>query len=234
MVAATPVSAPAPPRQVLVVDHHAVFAEAVAARLSQEPDLEVLAVRRATHALAIVPSRGVAAVVLEQWLTDIDGLELTRRLRALPTPPAVVFLGDSDSPEEAVAALQSGAHAWVGKDSAVEMLLDALRAVLRAQMFVSPAMLGPVLQLMLHQQRSDSPTGIDTLTAREMDVLVCMVEGLDQVSSARLLFLSPNTVRTHRRRVLAKLGVHSSLEAVAIGRRAGLPLDGARRRPVST
>ncbi len=234
MVAATPVSAAPVRRRILVVDHHAVFAEAVAARLSQEPDLEVLAVRRATHALAIVPSRRIAAVVLEQWLTDIDGLELTRRLRALTSPPAVVFLGDTDEPEVAVAALQSGASAWVGKDSAVETLLEALRSVLRAQMFVAPGMLGPVLQLMLHRERSDSPSGIDTLTARELDVLVCMVEGLDQASSARLLFLSPNTVRTHRRRVLAKLGVHSSLEAVAMGRRAGLPLVVTQRRPAST
>lgn len=210
------------PALVLVVDHHAVFAEAVASRLSQEPDLDALAVGRATHALAMVPSRGVRAVVLEQWLADIDGLELTRRLCALPRPPAVVFVGDTGSPAAAAAALQSGALAWVGKDSPFELLLEALRVTLRGHMFVSPGMLGPLMGFLLREQGDARPSRLMMLTPREMDVLVCMVDGLNQASSAQRLFLSPNTVRTHRHKLLAKLGVHSSLEAVAVGRQAGL------------
>lgn len=211
---------------VLVVDHQAVFAEAVAARLSQEADLDVVGVSRAKHALAMVPSRGVRAVVLEQWLTDIDGLELTRQLLALADPPAVVFLGDADRPEAAAAAFQSGALAWISKDSAFDVLLAALRAALQGQMYVSPEMLGPLVRLLLHEQREDAPDVLGALTPRELDVLSCMIGGLDQAGSARLLFLSPNTVRTHRHRLLVKLGVHSSLEAVAVGRRAGLQPQG--------
>jgi DNA-binding NarL/FixJ family response regulator len=220
-VNASPSEAPAR-ALVLVVDHHAVFAEAVASRLSQEADLDASAGGRAAHALAMVPRRGVRAVVLEQWLADLDGLELTRQLCALPRPPVVVFLGDTASPAVAAAAFQSGALAWVGKESPIEVLLEALRAVLQGQMFVSPGMLGPLLRLLLVEQGTGSPSRLRMLTPRERDVLGCMVDGLDQASSAKRLFLSPNTVRTHRQKLLAKLGVHSSLEAVAIGRQAGL------------
>ena len=66
------------------------------------------------------------------------------------------------------------------------------------------------------------------LTPRERDVLDCMTAGLDRAAIARELVLSINTVRTHTRRILAKLGTHSSLEAVSVARRTGVmprPVD---------
>jgi DNA-binding NarL/FixJ family response regulator len=63
------------------------------------------------------------------------------------------------------------------------------------------------------------PDPLSALTRRERDVLVCMVEGLPQVAIAERLCLSPNTVRTHARNILNKLGVHSTLEAAALVRR---------------
>jgi DNA-binding NarL/FixJ family response regulator len=63
------------------------------------------------------------------------------------------------------------------------------------------------------------PDPLSSLTRRERDVLACMVEGLPQVAIAERLCLSPNTVRTHARNILSKLGVHSTLEAAALVRR---------------
>ena len=89
-------------------------------------------------------------------------------------------------------------------------------------MWLPGLLLGAVLDRLLVTQRGPSPSPLDALTKRELDVLRCMVAGLDQAAIASRLYLSANTVRTHRRRALAKLNVHSSLEAVFVARRAGV------------
>lgn len=209
--------------RVLVVEHHRFLAEALASRLHLEADLDVVAaVDRASQALAIVPQHGVQVVVAGDWLGDDEGVELVRQLNDLPVPPRVVLLGAAETPGDITGALAAGAHAWVGQECPVEVLLQAIRAVARGQMWLPPTALGPVMNLLLTGERSPETSGLELLTSREIDVLRCMVEGLGQADIARRLWVSPNTVRTHRRRALAKLGVHSSLAAVAAARRAGL------------
>lgn len=212
------------PVPVLIVDHQPVFGEALAARLGWEADLEVVgAVSRPLHALALVPTRHVRVVLLEQWLGESSGLQLARRLRGLPDPPEIVVLGDADNPSQVVEALRAGVRGWVGKDSPFELLTSAVRAAARRETWLAPLVLGPVVEFLLAEPRRQGGSNPPfVLTRRELDVLRCIMEGLDQNAMARRLFMSLNTVRTHRRRVFAKMGVHSSLEAVAMARRAGL------------
>jgi DNA-binding NarL/FixJ family response regulator len=75
------------------------------------------------------------------------------------------------------------------------------------------------------QERNEHETLVGALTPREREVLQCMVSGMTRSSIAQHLFLSPNTVRTHMQNVLGKLGVHSTLAAVAVARRAGIGED---------
>jgi DNA-binding NarL/FixJ family response regulator len=224
--------------RLLVVHQQMVFAEALAFRLAMEPQLDVEeAVSRGSRALALVPSRRISVVLVGQWLEDVDGIELARRLKALPEPPRVVLLGETDRTEDVTDALVAGAGAWVGRESPIDLLPHVIAAVRRGETWLPPAMLGPVIERLLTQDQPPAFGALHGLTARELEVLECMVEGLGQNAIAERLYLSPNTVRTHRRRTLAKLGVHSSLEAVAAARRAGIVLtdgeedtDGQSRR----
>ena len=76
------------------------------------------------------------------------------------------------------------------------------------------------------KHRTESERLVESLTPREREVLRCMVAGLGRKAVAERLFLSPHTVRTHMQNVLGKLGVHSTLAAVALARRAGVgPVD---------
>ena len=72
------------------------------------------------------------------------------------------------------------------------------------------------------RDRTESERLVDTLTPREKQILRCMVAGLGRQAVAERLYLSPHTVRTHMQNVLGKLGVHSTLAAVAVARRAGV------------
>ena len=77
----------------------------------------------------------------------------------------------------------------------------------------------------------ETKSPISSLTRREREVLGCMVEGLTRVTMAARLKVSPNTVRTHVRNVLAKLGVHSTPEAVALVSKTGYSSDAMRSTP---
>ncbi len=234
----------------LVVDDHRVFAESLAAAMGTEPDVEVVATTGSASAAlrcldrAQVEGRGVDVVLVDADLGvrapggpgarmtwpdgAADGVSLVAQ--ALGGHPGVrlVILADRDDPQRAAAALQAGARGWVAKDSSLSRLLAVVRGVLRDETHLPPALLTGVLGELstARRSRTESERLVESLTPRELEVLRCLVAGLGRKSVAERLFLSPHTVRTHTQNVLGKLGVHSTLAAVAVARRAGVePAD---------
>ncbi|MFF5427515.1 MULTISPECIES: LuxR C-terminal-related transcriptional regulator [unclassified Streptomyces] len=153
-----------------------------------------------------------------------DGIALVAGVRG--THPAVrtVVLAERDDPRRAALALQAGASGWVAKDCSLQRLLAVVRGVLRDETHLPPALLTGVLRELTEarRHRTESERLVESLTPREREVLRCMVAGLGRKAVAERLFLSPHTVRTHMQNVLGKLGVHSTLAAVALARRAGV------------
>lgn len=145
-----------------------------------------------------------------------------------------VMLAERDDPQLAASALQAGACGWVAKDCSLSRLLQVLRGVLRGETHLPPALLTGVLRELTttRKHRTESEQLVSALTPREQEVLRCMVAGLGRKAVAEKLFLSPHTVRTHMQNVLGKLGVHSTLAAVALARRAGVVPVGTERAPL--
>ncbi|MFE4538882.1 LuxR C-terminal-related transcriptional regulator [Streptomyces scopuliridis] len=167
-----------------------------------------------------VPDHGEAALV--------DGISLVAGVRSSQPSVRTVVLAEKDDPHRAAQALQAGASGWVAKDCSLQRLLAVLRGVLRDETHLPPALLTGVLRELTaaRKHRTESERLVESLTPREREVLRCMVAGLGRKAVAERLFLSPHTVRTHMQNVLGKLGVHSTLAAVALARRAGVgPVD---------
>lgn len=154
----------------------------------------------------------------------LDGLALVERVRAEYPGTRTVVLAERDDPTRAARALQAGASGWVAKDCSLSRLLAVVRGVLRDETHLPPALLTGVLRELTaaRRHRTESERLVESLTPREQEVLRCMVAGLGRKAVAERLFLSPHTVRTHMQNVLGKLGVHSTLAAVALARRAGV------------
>ncbi|WP_181767943.1 response regulator transcription factor [Streptomyces albidus (ex Kaewkla and Franco 2022)] len=156
------------------------------------------------------------------------GIPLVGRLRSEHPAVRTVMLAERDDPRQAAAALQAGAGGWVAKDCSLSRLLQVIRGVLKDETHLSPALLTGVLKELTasRKHRTESERLVEALTPREREVLRCMVAGLGRKAVAERLYLSPHTVRTHMQNVLGKLGVHSTLAAVALARRAGVgPVD---------
>ncbi|GEB62385.1 response regulator transcription factor [Streptomyces gardneri] len=235
--------------RVLVVDDHRIFAESLAAALAAEPDVDVSAAGSGPAALRCL-DRGVAEgrrfdVLLvdaelgagpaaatgaaargvpDQAEPAVDGISLVAGVRRAQPAVRTVVLAEKDDPRRAALALQAGASGWVAKDCSLQRLLAVVRGVLRDETHLPPALLTGVLRELTaaRKHRTDSERLVEALTPREREVLRCMVAGLGRKAVAERLFLSPHTVRTHMQNVLGKLGVHSTLAAVALARRAGV------------
>ncbi len=177
------------------------------------------------------PGRGPERAVerpLEPRDPVLDGLALVERVRSAYPGTRTVVLAERDDPVRAARAIQAGASGWVAKDCSLSRLLAVVRGVLRDETHLPPALLTGVLRELTaaRRHRTESERLVESLTPREQEVLRCMVAGLGRKAVAERLFLSPHTVRTHMQNVLGKLGVHSTLAAVALARRAGVgPVD---------
>jgi DNA-binding NarL/FixJ family response regulator len=213
------------PIRVVIIDDHQVFVDALAVRLADEPDFEIVGkASNSEQALEVLSSTPCDVVTLDLLLGDDDGLALGRVfLRRWPQTGIVVVTG-AEGGEQVLEAVQSGIRGWVSKVANIDSLTAALRGVSRGETHIPAALLTNVLVSLSGQPQASvtEAEGIRSLTQRELDVLSCLVEGMSRNEIGELLHVSPNTVRTHVQSILHKLKVHSALAAVAIARRAGV------------
>lgn len=208
--------------KVLIVDDHRVFRQGLEAVLGTEPGFEPAAISYPRQAVSIVTARRPDVVIMDVRLGEVSGIELTRQLMSMPSPPPVVMLTAYTDLATVISAVKAGAAGFVGKDASVEQLISAVRAVLVQGSWLPVELLKRLLNAYPHPEEAAQPKLIQQLTAREREVLSLMVSGLDRAGIAQRLCQSPNTVRTHIRNVTVKLGCHSALEVVAVALKAGL------------
>jgi DNA-binding NarL/FixJ family response regulator len=204
-----------------VIDQERTFADALAARLEAEEDVEVVAaVHRQAPAPSLIVGRHADVVLLDADLPGDAANHLCEELSERAEAPRVVMLSRGSEAGRIVDSVRAGAAAWVSKGESLAHLLRVIRGVAAGETWLPPAEMGAVLRLLLqeHEQQRESDRLLASLTPRERDILSCLAEGAGRQDVAERLHLSANTVRTHLQNLMAKLGVHSTLEAVALTR----------------
>jgi DNA-binding NarL/FixJ family response regulator len=206
---------------VAVVDQETTFTDALAARLQAEDDVEVVAGLLARVPVpCVVVGKQADVMILDADLPGDAAARLCEELSDRDDAPRVILLSRTSEPHRILETLQAGAAAWLGKDASLEELLRVIRGVARGETWLPPTQAGAVLRLLMAQrdQQLDSNRLLATLTPREREVLSCLAEGAGRREVAQRLHVSAHTVRTHLQNIMAKLGVHSVLEAMALTR----------------
>ncbi len=210
-----------------VITGQRTLADALASRLAVEPDLLVVAIAEsAAAARRLLAGCDVDIVLLDGGLA-IDGLDLAAELagiRAVTRQSVrLIMLGTVPEAPRTVELLRAGISAWVPKQESIEHLLRVIRGVMRDETWLPTNAVGPVLRLLLHEseeREASSKHPLGSLTPREREVLSYLAEGIGRREAAERMHVSGHTVRSHLQNLMGKLGVHSSLEAVALARQA--------------
>lgn len=202
--------------RIILVDDHTVVRRGLRSYLDAFPDIEV--VGEAASGEACLHG-------LESWLPDvavmdllmpggIDGIETTKRVRALSPHTQIVVLTAHVDEARVVAALRAGAIGYVRKDAEPELLLTAVRAAARGQSMLDPSIAGSVLQEVMGETEG--------LTERELMVLRGLAHGRSNKQIAAELIIGEETVKTHVGNILSKLHMAQRTQAVVAALKQGL------------
>jgi DNA-binding NarL/FixJ family response regulator len=196
----------------LVVDDHPVVRQGIKALLERELDgVEVTTAASTEAALIESAANKPDVVVIDLRRVTGDVQEAVSELQDGLHSPIVVFTADG-GPRMLAEALKAGVKGYVRKDSPPEDLIRAIKAARDGEFYVDPALSS---SLLLEE-------GERTLTVRQREILQMLADGMNTEEVARQLGLSTETVRTHTKRILSKLGAGTRTQAVAIGIRSGL------------
>ncbi len=208
--------------KVVIADDHAVVRAGLRALLQDTPQLELIAeASGGVEALELVKKLQPEILVLDLSMPDMDGISVTRQLKALQFPTRVLILTVHEDEALLKEAIQAGASGYILKQAAESELVSAIQVILRGDLYVDPSL----LRSLLNEQVKTQPvhTGIvEPLTPREVDVLKLIVEGHTNRQIAEHLSISVRTVEGHRANLSEKLGLHSRVELVRYAKEHGL------------
>jgi DNA-binding NarL/FixJ family response regulator len=209
---------------VLLVDDHTAFRQALAFVLDHEDGMRVVAQAGSLcEARSILKRLTADIAVVDLALPDGDGVELIRDLRDSNEHGAVLVLTASARRDDMARAVEAGAGGLCQKTAPMEEVIDAIRRMSAGEALLGPTEVIELLRLASQQRRRDwSAQGrLSQLTRRERQVLEALARGQSDKEIAAGLFISPDTVRDHMVHILAKLGVESRLQALLFAVRHG-------------
>jgi DNA-binding NarL/FixJ family response regulator len=209
--------------RLLVVDDHRMFAEAIELLLATAEGIEIAgAVGTGEEAVELLSRTRVDVVLMDIDLPGIDGVEATRQIRA-SHPETYVVIVTALHGSVMARGVEAGASGFVSKTRATEDLVEVIRRAAAGEIVLPPGEIAEVLGKLQRAATSRATAGValGTLTPRESDILQQIAQGHSTAGIAKSLFISPFTVQTHVKNILAKLGVHSKLEAVTFALRHG-------------
>jgi DNA-binding NarL/FixJ family response regulator len=211
--------------QVFIVDDHPVVREGLRMLVGAAPDLAVAGeAASAREAASRLGELAVDVVLLDVVLGCDDGVEELPRLRAAaPSARFLVITGARGIGREA-AALRAGARGLVSKEASGDVILKAIRKVHAGELWFERPVLESMLQDALEESRRADPNRarIDSLTAREREVVALVGQGQRNEDIARRLSICQKTARNHISDACAKLGVPGRLELLVFANRYGL------------
>jgi DNA-binding NarL/FixJ family response regulator len=210
---------------VMLVDDHASFRQAIGFLLDREPDLRVVvAAGSLAEARALLKTTAIDACLLDMELPDGNGTDLLPELFRHSPGASTIVLSGSHMPHNRARSIAAGAVGFLHKSAGVPEIVEAIRKAARGEPLI-PAVEAMALMREASQYEKSIDAvqqAMDRLTPREMDVLKALARGLDNQSIADELHLTTATVRSHVVHLLHKLEVDSRLQAALIAVHHGL------------
>jgi len=193
------------PITVLIVDDHEVVRQGVRAYLDTLPEFSVVGeAATGEEAIHLVEEHVPDVVLMDLIMPGMDGVETTRRVKAISPRTQVVVLTSYHEDVHIFPALKAGAISYILKDMKMEKLVEALHRAAQGEVTLHPRVAARVLQNIRGENVQD-PQLFTDLTERELEVLKLIANGLSNSQIAQELTISENTVKGHVSNILSKL-----------------------------
>jgi DNA-binding NarL/FixJ family response regulator len=218
------------PVRVLIVDDDDLMRAGLRGVLSSDEAIEVVGVaadgRDAVYRTRLLQPD---VVLMDVRMPNVDGISATHELLASFPEVKVVILTTFEQDDYIFGALSAGASGFLLKRTAPEELVAAVHTIAAGDSLLSPPVTSRVIGRMARQPAPDASRDarLDELTPREREVLGLVARGLSNGEIAATLVVEESTVKTHVKRILAKLGVRDRVQAVIFAYESGLTPPGS-------
>ncbi|MBO8156203.1 MAG: response regulator transcription factor [Bacillaceae bacterium] len=208
--------------KVVVVDDHDVVRKGVIAYLQTEDELEIIGEASSGRKGAeMVKKHNPDVVLLDLIMEDGDGIEATKEIMKFHPDCKIIILTSYYDDEKVFPALEAGAFSYMLKTSSAEEIAEAIKKAARGENVIEPKVAGKMMNRFRHQEKKPH----EELTERELEVLICIGNGMTNQEISDQLFIGIKTVKTHVSNILSKLGVQDRTQAAVYAHRNGLMRD---------
>jgi DNA-binding NarL/FixJ family response regulator len=213
------------PFEILLVDDHKIMRDGIKAILRHSEEFHVAGeAENGAEAAQFCRRQKVDVVLMDIGLPGLSGIDATTEILRHSPETRVIILSMYDDEHSVVSAIRSGARAFVLKKASDNDLIDALRTVAKGGSYLSPQVSD---KLLARIQRGDlesrrSPSALDGLSPRELQVLRLVAEGKTSKEIAVMLDLGLQTVRSYRKTMMKKLNVNNVAGLTQLALSAGL------------
>jgi two-component system, NarL family, response regulator NreC len=203
------------PIKCLIVDDDALFRQALRRALENESDIEIIGEASSPEeALGNVRQVRTDIVLMDTGMLGKTGLEVARLMTTECEGTRLIFLAVHEEEEDLWQYLDAGASGYIAKDAPASRLIGAVRDVYQGRKYLSPHVLGKLVDKFRCRQAPLGPAQAAILTRRELEVLKMIAEGNSVKEIAYQLGLSTKTVGTHKFNLMRKLDIHNKVQLV--------------------
>jgi len=207
--------------RVILADDHAMVRQGLAQLLDDSARIDVIGqAGDGLEAVRLSKEMKPDVLVLDYTMPAMDGVTAVEEIRRISPSTKIVVLTVHENIHYALQVLKAGAHAFVIKAAAVQELVHGILAVHSGRVYVSPAISEKMITN-LAVSRSDR-SGLDSLSAREFELLRLLVGGTRLQDCAKLMRITQSTASTYRARLMEKLGLSSNAELIRFALEKGI------------
>jgi DNA-binding NarL/FixJ family response regulator len=198
---------------IVIVDDHPIVRQGLADLLNEEQDLAVIGqAEDAPEAMQIIRKQKPDIVIIDVSLKETSGIELIKDIKALDSEIPVLTLSMHDESLYAERALRAGAKGYIMKQEATDKIVNAIRTVLKGQLYLSDRMSSRILRKIVGGGVEVESSPIDRLSDRELEVFTLLGQGHGTRQISEQLHLSIKTIETYRSHIKEKLDLADSTE----------------------
>ena len=204
---------------VLVADDHPLYRDGITRAIRARPDLELVGeAGDGRDALVLIQELVPEVAVVDINMPSLSGIQVATALSDLQSPTRVLVLTAYTDSDRVYDALAAGARGYLLKDVDRRTICDAIARVARGRTVFSPDVHDGIAEQIRAHRHDPRPR----LTVREREILTLAADGRSAPEIARILFLSPATIKTHLSNIYDKLGVSDRAAAIAKALREGV------------